>query len=150
MSSVEINQRKQIGILEAQLALRLGTNSVADSQTSKSVKSKASRSSSQSGLTAASAHSRLDKFESSLKEIKTMFKAIMVSKSSSQSATSPIPLHEDPLWGKPVANNTIPTDAVHGMQGIQLFYILNSSIHVYHTSISRRMHFMLLALSGGR
>jgi hypothetical protein len=28
--------------------------------------------------------------------------------------------------------------------------ILNSSIHVYHTSISRRMHFMLLALSGGR
>jgi hypothetical protein len=29
-------------------------------------------------------------------------------------------------------------------------HILNSSIHVYHTSISRRMHFMLLALSGGR
>ena len=51
-----------------------------------------------------------------------MFKAIMVSKSPPQSSTtSPIPLHEDPLWGKPVANNTIPTDAVHGMQGIQLF-----------------------------
>jgi hypothetical protein len=28
--------------------------------------------------------------------------------------------------------------------------ILNSSIHVYCTSISRRMHFMLLALSGGQ
>jgi hypothetical protein len=121
MSSAEINQRKQIAILEAQLALRSGTNSVADSQaSSKSVKSKASRSSSQSGLTAASAHSRLDKFESSLEEIKTMFKAIMVSKSPPQSSTtSPIPLHEDPLWGKPVAH-IIPAVG-HGMHGVQLF-----------------------------
>jgi hypothetical protein len=37
-----------------------------------------------------------------------------------------------------------------GNNYMMVVYILNSSIHVYHTSISRRMHFMLLALSGGR
>jgi hypothetical protein len=119
MSSLEINQRKQIAILEAQLALRSGTNSV-DSQTSKSAKSKTSRSSSQSGLTAASAHSRLDKFDSSLAEIKAMFKEIMVSKRPTQpSTTGIVPLYEDPLWVQPATDSIPPVG--HGMQGVQLF-----------------------------
>jgi hypothetical protein len=123
LSSVEINQRKRIEILEAQLALRSSPTSV-DSPTSKSVKSKTSRSSSQSGLTAASAHIRLDKFESSLEEIKDMFKAIMVSskKSATQTATASIPPHDDPtFWSKPVPDIDPPLHDDHGMQGIQLF-----------------------------
>ncbi|KAI2489688.1 hypothetical protein MHU86_24897 [Fragilaria crotonensis] len=123
MSSIEINQRKKIAILEAQLDLPSGTNSV-ESQMSKSAKSKVSRSSSHSGLTAASAHSRLDKFDSSLAEIKAMFKAIMVSKRlsppMSPTPTGIIPLHEDPLWVEPASHQSLPSEG-HGMQGVQLF-----------------------------
>ncbi len=124
-SSTEINQRKQIVILEAQLALRSGNSSV-DSETSKvskssskSEKSKASRSSSQSGLTAASAHSRVDRLESSLKEIKDLIKSLTISHPApSASAAAIVPLHEDPLWAKS-ASDTLP--AGHGMKGVELF-----------------------------
>ncbi|KAI2502676.1 hypothetical protein MHU86_11801 [Fragilaria crotonensis] len=114
---------QKIAILEAQLDLPSGTNSV-ESQMSKSAKSKVSRSSSHSGLTAASAHSRLDKFDSSLAEIKAMFKAIMVSKRlsppMSPTPTGIIPLHEDPLWVEPASHQSLPSEG-HGMQGVQLF-----------------------------
>ncbi|KAI2513931.1 hypothetical protein MHU86_315 [Fragilaria crotonensis] len=130
VNSTEINQRKRIEILEAQLALRSGTNSVDSPTASKSAKSKASRSSSQSGLTAASAHSRLDKFESSLEEIKDMFKAIMVRKdhtsptlkTSSQSASTAAKHDAPPPWPRQKPSpHLLPNDIHHGMQGILLF-----------------------------
>ena len=127
-SSVELNQKKKIAILEAQLALLStthGTPSIASqashsstSQASKSGKTKSSRSSTQSGLTASSAHSRMDKYEASLldhrttledqkeslDEIKAMLKAMTLSTSSAPipaaAAAAPILLQDDPLWAK--------------------------------------------------
>jgi hypothetical protein len=125
VSSVELNQRKKISILEAQLNL-LGTEtrslksdtstqSLTSQLSKKSGKSKVSSSSTQSALSAASAHSRMDKYEMSLEEhkaslnelkaeqtaslheIMAMLKAMAVS-SAPAAPTAPVPLHSDPLW----------------------------------------------------
>jgi hypothetical protein len=119
-SSAEINQLKKIAILEAQLELRSGTSSV-ESHASKSAKSKASRSSSQSGLTAASAHSRLDKYETSLLEIKDMLKQLTVTNNKSLAALAvPLPLvGNEPLVAESISTPLSP--AGHGMKGVQLF-----------------------------
>ena len=122
MSSLEINQRKTIAILEAQLELRSGENSVT-SQTSKSVKSKASRSSSQSGLTAASAHSRMDKYETSLEEIKDLLKQLAVNNNHSTAVPGPVPTADSvPIQPTPwVKVATAVRSPGHGMSGVQLF-----------------------------
>lgn len=124
-SSAELNQLKQIAILEAQLALRPGPTSD-ESQTSKSAKSRVSRSSSHSsGLTAASAHSRLDKYETSLQEIKTMLQHLTVVHSNIPSSVQPLAdklqHHSDP-GGELLSNPpTLASSPGHGMAGIQLF-----------------------------
>jgi hypothetical protein len=140
MSSLEINQQKQIAILEAQLALRSGTNSVVShasqssksSKSTKSAKSKASRSSTHSGLTASSAHSRVDKLEVQMKEglaeIKALLKAMTIKDhptTAPATSTSIVPLHTDPLWAKSAMETATAANGVHqighGMEGLQLF-----------------------------
>ena len=116
MSSVELNQLKHIAILEAQLALHSGTESLGSKESHKSSKSKTSRSSSQSGLTAASAHSRLDKFDESLQEIKALLTKLTIPSTTSNSppSTPPPDLSLQQAPASPRSDN-------NGMLGVLLF-----------------------------
>ena len=146
LSSLEINQQKKIAILEAQLAIRSGNNSVASNvsnMSNKSAKSKTSRSSTQSGQTASSAHSRVDKLESQMTaefaELKKMIQNLtMANKAPVESPTQPVsctalvPLDQDPLWAKSAREtesvslgsdeeDSQHSEDGHGMKGIKLF-----------------------------
>ena len=131
MTSRDLNQKKQIAILEAQLAIDTGATPKRRGSSQASASSRASSRS--SGLSASSAHTRLDELHASvtgldekMTTIQTMLNNLTTSRSSSvsnaysPSAAPPAAMPEPPPL-ESVTDAMVPYDSAQSMKGVEHF-----------------------------